>query len=600
MVELNIDHNLNVDYNHGFFSCCSVRLHEIIKFFNLNKRLPLSVDSSKQFGHYKNNPKNTDENVSKFLFEDLPSKEIPFIKEIRYYHTYQYTPYKLLDFEGITPFIEKYFNLSQVVLDRIQFLEQKYDIDYENTAAVIYRGNDKITETELGSYSDFINKCREIHNANKNIRFLIQTDEVEFREEFISIFPNSIFLDELPAINKNTKAVVHNTVIPNERLNFALNFLSVIKIASKCEHLVTHSGNCGIWPVLFRGNTDNVHQLLLHLNGHETGWLNNDKARAKCVHVYLRKSKTEKSNMGFADFVRGTICLKQICDVNNYDFYIEKDSHDIFKFLEPNEKIVSTDYKKNEVFELSCRGQFFHSNDIFAINRFDSKKYLELYPDVKRGFLETPMRALIHYLTYGRMENRYLPLLKEGYSDSCVWISTNSAYRDIQNRSISWWGVLPEKDKIFIRNILKPSDQLKEKIKNIKENIYKTDDYKVIHIRTNDNYFNTPIDESFYNTVEKKVSTLLENTDYQNYVLMSNSKSVCEKITSKFPQIKYWENSKEHIGNYNDGSKIEDSIIDYFIMTEAKKIYAFVYHGYSQTGFSESIHTIFDVEYERL
>ena len=45
--------NLIVTHNYGFFSCCSMRLHKIIYYFNKNKACPDSVDSSQQFGWYK-------------------------------------------------------------------------------------------------------------------------------------------------------------------------------------------------------------------------------------------------------------------------------------------------------------------------------------------------------------------------------------------------------------------------------------------------------------------------------------------------------------------------------------------------------------------
>jgi hypothetical protein len=273
--------------------------------------------------------------------------------------------------------------------------------------------------------------------------------------------------------------------------------------------------------------------------------------KMKCVHVYLRKTKTVAQNMGFADFIRGTIYLKQLSDRLKFDFYIEKDSHDIFKFLEPNEKIISTNYQKDNVAE----------------------------------FFNTCPKNIIKFL-------------KQNKNSSCLWISTHIPYLNKENQNLNW-GILRAKDKNFIRDILRPSAQIKQKIKYIKENIYKTNNYNIIHVRTNDAFFNNSIDKSFYFEVERRISNLLKKNHHnENYILMSNSKSLCKKIISKFPEIKYWNNSKEHIGNYTDISKIEDGITDYFIMSQAKKIY--VISAYGCSGFSESIHKIFDVEYEKI
>ena len=84
----------------GFFSCCSIRLHEIIKYFNVNKQLPLEVDSKKQFWKYKN--KNDDDITFKY-FEDYKEIDIDinYKKKIDYHQKYQYKNYSDLDF---TPF----------------------------------------------------------------------------------------------------------------------------------------------------------------------------------------------------------------------------------------------------------------------------------------------------------------------------------------------------------------------------------------------------------------------------------------------------------------------------------------------------------------
>ena len=44
---------LKTTHNAGFFSCCSTKLADIVKFINSNKKLPDNVDSSQQFSRYK-------------------------------------------------------------------------------------------------------------------------------------------------------------------------------------------------------------------------------------------------------------------------------------------------------------------------------------------------------------------------------------------------------------------------------------------------------------------------------------------------------------------------------------------------------------------
>lgn len=45
--------NLIITHNAGFFSCYTLRLYDIIFYFNKNKKCPKFVDSSCQFIDYK-------------------------------------------------------------------------------------------------------------------------------------------------------------------------------------------------------------------------------------------------------------------------------------------------------------------------------------------------------------------------------------------------------------------------------------------------------------------------------------------------------------------------------------------------------------------
>jgi hypothetical protein len=71
---------LTITHNAGFFSCCTIRLIEIIKFFNENGKLPDVVDSSKQFEKYKVNKQ---EDLTTYFFnqeklvEDLEKIDFP-------------------------------------------------------------------------------------------------------------------------------------------------------------------------------------------------------------------------------------------------------------------------------------------------------------------------------------------------------------------------------------------------------------------------------------------------------------------------------------------------------------------------------------------
>ena len=120
---------VRITHNAGFFSCCSVRLHYIISFFNEKKQLPHIVDSSVQFAWYK---EEAQDDITFEYFEDYNNYgDIIYTKPVNYHHSYQYTNYKSIAFEDIQPFIKKYFSPTDNIKISIQQLENKYSINRE-------------------------------------------------------------------------------------------------------------------------------------------------------------------------------------------------------------------------------------------------------------------------------------------------------------------------------------------------------------------------------------------------------------------------------------------------------------------------------------
>ena len=86
--------SLIITHNAGFFSCCSVRLHNIVRFINDFKELPDCVDCAKQFEWYK---QKNDADITFDYFEnyDNITNEIAIDKSnIYYHHNYQFGNYQ--------------------------------------------------------------------------------------------------------------------------------------------------------------------------------------------------------------------------------------------------------------------------------------------------------------------------------------------------------------------------------------------------------------------------------------------------------------------------------------------------------------------------
>lgn len=254
---------LYIIHNAGHFSNCTIGLQDLMGYYNKNQRLPDEIDRSVQWLHYKSVPSDRPD-LYYFTIHPYPVEtpeggkyDTPYVYDCM---AFQFQSYKGIKFEQVTPLVNKYYAPSEKVKQIVNVLENKYNLDYPNLCAVFYRGNDKVTEMNVSPYEQFINKAKEIKAQNPNIRFLVQPDETEFLHAFLSVFPDSIHFTETPHMPKQMSAVFFETPIP-KRKEYGANFMAATICLSKCNTLITHSGNCGLWATLYRGNANNVHQI---------------------------------------------------------------------------------------------------------------------------------------------------------------------------------------------------------------------------------------------------------------------------------------------------------------------------------------------------
>ncbi len=258
---------LKVIHNAGFFSNNTIALMDIIHFFNQNKGLPDEVDRVEQYVNYKYR---AGHNLIPDYFKEDDDIDVLFDKSVPMDYdcmSIQFAPYSKLPFKDWKPFIDKYFLPSDHVGFKVDDLQKKYNLDYENLCAVFYRGNDKVKEMSVASYESFIDKAIQVKMNNPNVRFLVQPDETDFLTAFMKVFPDSIYFTETPSIQNKDEAVF--MTIPRQRLaDYGATFFAALICLSRCKHVITHSGNCGLWTCLYRGDAKNVYQIF------EEKWLN--------------------------------------------------------------------------------------------------------------------------------------------------------------------------------------------------------------------------------------------------------------------------------------------------------------------------------------
>ena len=245
----------------GFYSNCSVVLMSIVDYFNNKQKLPSALDTIKMFNIYKIYP---EQDIYSLCFDEN-TMDITYDREIKLSQTIfepQFSDYKLLNFENITPFIKKYFNPTKFITDKITYLENEYNIDYNNYCGIFYRGNDKIVETTPPSYEEILEKAIEIKNNNNNIKFIVQTDEYEFLKYFLEYFPTSIYFKEIPVINKCMQTVATYYKSNECKIDILGYYIASNFIFSKLENIIFTSGNGEMFITFFRGNANGVVQYL--------------------------------------------------------------------------------------------------------------------------------------------------------------------------------------------------------------------------------------------------------------------------------------------------------------------------------------------------
>jgi len=260
---------LKITHNAGFFSCCNSKFRKIVDYFNTNRTLPKIVDSSQQFSFYKPTfiEFNRDITYHFFLSPLRQNIIIPFKEPIKVTEDKsedQYSDYKKLNITQIKPFIEKYFSPAPEIVYIKKMLLDKYQINPEECMAVYYRGTDKYQETTLGDHSIYSEKINAVIKSTSNAKVIVQTDSSDFLNYQLQNInlnkKNIIVIDENRTSNKNIG--IHRENDGNANYREMKYLFATFLIMSQCKHIITSSGNCSLWMMYYRGNTNNIHQYL--------------------------------------------------------------------------------------------------------------------------------------------------------------------------------------------------------------------------------------------------------------------------------------------------------------------------------------------------
>lgn len=263
---------LYIEHTGGPFSSATIALQDIMIFFNDCKKLPSKIDRSKQFNLCKVNQFDFNEDITKIIYQDNDNYfeydreriiiDLPKLEpDEKVEGTFPaHGIYKDISFDDVNPFLEKYFQPSNEVVNRVNMFENKYNIKFKNTCYILYRGIEKQKEMPISSYDFFIEKAKSLDNGQ--MVFFIQTDEVEFLHACQRELNNVFFIEECIMETKDPNQSMFHKLNPNLKKDHLINYYASILLGSKCEYAITHTGNGGFWLSLYRGNSKNLYQAI--------------------------------------------------------------------------------------------------------------------------------------------------------------------------------------------------------------------------------------------------------------------------------------------------------------------------------------------------
>lgn len=251
----NRSQRLFLTHNAGFFSCASVALNSVVK------KPPSSI--SARFGmrlykkHLFDDP--WSDYFNKPIFgennKNSPSGVVIMNNAVDEWWRYRYSD---LPLEEIQSFLNTYFTPSKKVLNKMQMLIDEHNINLSTSIGIHYRGTDKAEELNLVDVDEYFVRIGEILADKPIHKIILQTDDYFVFQQFLNKYGEKLIAIDRP-ISSPLGVGLHYLGKRNP-IEDTIKFFSISLILSKCDYLITHTGNGALWENLYRGNGNNVTQ----------------------------------------------------------------------------------------------------------------------------------------------------------------------------------------------------------------------------------------------------------------------------------------------------------------------------------------------------
>lgn len=262
-------------HDYGTYSIITETIKLIVNEMANNKK-PACINFQKCFSRYKTK-KNKNSDYYPFLFnsniQNIQDFKIPQnIKGDMFGNPLwaTYVTYKKLNLEFYKNIIDTYFSPSTQVNEKYLKLINDYNIDFNKTIAVCYRGTDKYKECKTTNPEKFIELINKLIEQNPNHKILIQTDDKYAQELFVNTFKDKCFYIKENVTVKGNKGIyeIFNTKEYEncDLINFTQTFDATCRIIANCDVVVINSSNVSCYIAFCRGNSKNFYQFDANTN----------------------------------------------------------------------------------------------------------------------------------------------------------------------------------------------------------------------------------------------------------------------------------------------------------------------------------------------
>ena len=255
----------------------------------------------------------------------------------------------------------------------------------------------------------------------------------------------------------------------------------------------------------------------------------------KVVNLF-QKHYTNGNSMGFGDYIRGCLCLIQICQIHGLQFDMNYVNHPVSKFL--------TNTTIND--ELSIQSNSINYNGItmFTDNNFDRND-------------KTFHKRMVDLLNSVNTSHYYL------FCNSFPIVHPTPTQRRI------------------VASKIQPNEVLQESIQGTMTELgLERGGYRVIHIRTGDRYLlnNAKLDANLINKVVSTINKNVAKLSPFKYLILSDNNELKKVLANIYNDKEKFViqlgKSITHLGEgaVKDDESVKNTLVDFFLLAQSNAI----------------------------